>query len=81
MVLHGPFHVKHALQSSGCVWTSLHACIRMYNTVLHLHSQEARVKPDAAVWNALIAAAGRAGQLQRALDALQDMQVQQLADS
>lgn len=40
-----------------------------------LHSQEARVKPDAAVWNALIAAAGRAGQLQRALEALQDMQV------
>lgn len=37
--------------------------------------QEARVRPDAAVWNALIAAAGRAGQLQRALKALQDMQV------
>lgn len=39
-----------------------------------LVSQEARVRPDVAVWNALIAAAGRAGQLQRALEALQDMQ-------
>ncbi len=38
--------------------------------------QEAKVRPDAAVWNALIAAAGRAGQLQRAFEALQDMQVQ-----
>ncbi|KAL3134957.1 hypothetical protein ABBQ32_007917 [Trebouxia sp. C0010 RCD-2024] len=36
--------------------------------------QEARVKPDAAVWNALIGAAGRAGQLQRAMEALRDMQ-------
>ena len=33
------------------------------------------MRPDAAVWNALIAAAGRAGQLQRAFEALQDMQV------
>ncbi len=39
-------------------------------------SQEVKVRPDAAVWNALIAAAGRAGQLQRAFEALQDMQVQ-----
>lgn len=39
-------------------------------------SQELKVRPDAAVWNALIAAAGRAGQLQRAFEALQDMQVQ-----
>lgn len=46
----------------------LHSCTQ-------LHFQEARVKPDAAVWNALIAAAGRAGQLRRALEALQDMQV------
>ena len=38
--------------------------------------QEVKVRPDAAVWNALIAAAGRAGQLQRAFEALQDMQVQ-----
>lgn len=37
--------------------------------------QEVKVRPDAAVWNALIAAAGRAGQLQRAFEALQDMQV------
>ncbi len=38
--------------------------------------QEVKVRPDAAVWNALIAAAGRAGQLQRAFEALQDMQVE-----
>lgn len=37
--------------------------------------QEARVRADAAVWNALIATAGRAGQLQRAFEALEDMQV------
>lgn len=37
--------------------------------------QEARVRADAAVWNALIATAGRAGQLQRAFQALEDMQV------
>jgi len=48
---------------------------------LHPHKpyhmfQEVKVRPDAAVWNALIAAAGRAGQLQRAFEALQDMQVQ-----
>lgn len=33
----------------------------------------ARVQPDAAVWNALINAAGRAGQLQRAFDVLDEM--------
>ena len=42
----------------------------------HRVVQEVKVRPDAAVWNALIAAAGRAGQLQRAFEALQDMQVQ-----
>ena len=41
--------------------------------------QEARVRADAAVWNALIATAGRAGQLQRAFQALEDMQVCSLA--
>ena len=34
-----------------------------------------RIKPDRAVWNALITAAGRAGQLQRAFQGLEDMQV------
>lgn len=34
----------------------------------------ARIKPDRAVWNALITAAGRAGQLQRAFQGLEDMQ-------
>lgn len=33
----------------------------------------ARVQPDAAVWNSLITAAGRAGQLQRAFDVLDEM--------
>ena len=35
----------------------------------------ARIKTDAFLWNALIAAAGRAGQLQRAYQSLEDMQV------
>ena len=35
----------------------------------------ARLMPDAHLWNALIAAAGRAGQLQRAFQNLDDMQV------
>ncbi len=34
----------------------------------------ARVRPDRAVWNAFITAAGRAGQLQRAFQALEEMQ-------
>ncbi len=34
----------------------------------------ARIKPDRAVWNALITAAGRAGQLQRAFQSLEEMQ-------
>ena len=34
-----------------------------------------RIKTDAHLWNALIAAAGRAGQLQRAYQSLEDMQV------
>ena len=34
---------------------------------------EARVNPDAAVWNALVTAAGRAGQLQRSFDVLEHM--------
>lgn len=35
----------------------------------------ARLKPDAVLWNALITAAGRAGQLQRAFQTLEEMQV------
>lgn len=35
----------------------------------------ARVHADAFLWNALIAAAGRAGQLQRAFQSMDDMQV------
>ena len=35
----------------------------------------ARIKPDRVVWNGLITAAGRAGQLQRAFQGLEDMQV------
>ncbi len=34
----------------------------------------AHVRPDRAVWNAFITAAGRAGQLQRAFQALEEMQ-------
>ncbi len=36
----------------------------------------ARLHPDAVLWNALITAAGRAGQLQRAFQTLEEMQVQ-----
>ena len=35
----------------------------------------ARVPGDAAVWNALVHAAGRAGQLQRAFNCVEDMLV------
>ena len=35
--------------------------------------QDIRLNPDAPVWNALVTAAGRAGQLQRAFDVLEDM--------
>lgn len=37
--------------------------------------EKARIMPDSVIWNAFIAAAGRAGQLQRAFDALNRMQV------
>jgi pentatricopeptide repeat protein len=37
--------------------------------------QAAKQHPDAILWNALITAAGRAGQLQRAFHTLEDMQV------
>jgi len=36
---------------------------------------KARVQADAAVWNALVGAAGRAGQLQRAFNVVEDMLV------
>lgn len=39
----------------------------------------ARIKPDRAVWNALITAAGRAGQLQRAFQSLEEMQARACA--
>lgn len=35
--------------------------------------KSARIPTDAAVWNALVTAAGRAGQLQRAFNVLEDM--------
>lgn len=35
--------------------------------------QASRINPDAPVWNALVTAAGRAGQLQRSFDVLDDM--------
>ena len=37
--------------------------------------QAARVRPDATAWNSLIASAGRAGNLQRAQEVLEDMMV------
>ena len=37
--------------------------------------QAARVRPDATAWNSLIASAGRAGNLQRAQEVLEDMLV------
>ena len=37
--------------------------------------ETAHIKPDAAAWNALIAAAGAAEQLDRAFEVLEDMQV------
>ncbi len=37
--------------------------------------QEARVQPDAVVYNTLITLAGRAGQLQRALEVVSEMEV------
>ena len=37
--------------------------------------EKAHIMPDSVIWNAFIAAAGRAGQLQRAFDALTRMQV------
>lgn len=36
-------------------------------------AKASRVPTDAAVWNALVTAAGRAGQLQRAFNVLEDM--------
>lgn len=40
-----------------------------------LFPQDVRVQPDAVVYNALVAAAGRAGQLQRALEIVSEMEV------
>ena len=37
-------------------------------------AQDARLQPDAPIWNGLITLAGRAGQLQRAFQVLEDMQ-------
>ena len=39
-----------------------------------LIAQESRLQPDAPIWNGLITLAGRAGQLQRAFQVLEDMQ-------
>jgi pentatricopeptide repeat protein len=39
-----------------------------------MQMRAARHAPDAVLWNALIAAAGRAGQLQRAFHTLEEMQ-------
>ena len=42
--------------------------------------RNARLQTDPFLWNALIAAAGRAGQLQRAFQNMDDMQVRRSAD-
>lgn len=44
---------------------------RAFALVEGMHA--ARINPDAPVWNALVTAAGRAGQLQRSFDVLEDM--------
>ncbi len=58
-----------------------HACRRTQLVLLEralgvmTDMAKARVQADAAVWNALVGAAGRAGQLQRAFNVVEDMLV------
>ena len=58
-----------------CCSSAQHAtCLTVAVAQHWLRRQEARLQPDAPIWNGLITLAGRAGQLQRAFQVLEDMQ-------